>query len=540
MAFLTVADVSFCYPHATQDTLSSLSFEMEEGEFLLLCGPSGCGKTTLLRHLKPALTPYGRRKGQILFDGVPLDTLPERRAAGEIGYVFQNPDNQLVTDTVLRELAFGLENLNVSRNEMRLRIAEMAEWFNVTPLLKRKTDSLSGGQKQLVNLAAIMAMRPRLLLLDEPTSQLDPAAAADFLTLLQRLNRELGVAVLLSEHRTEELFPLADRILLMENGGIRSAVSPQQTASLLRHAGDEPSLLLPMPARVALCTAKPEDELPLTIREGQAYLANLLLKKLPPLSDSPVLPEAAPLLTAKSISFRYQKEDPDVLHRTSLSLLCGGLTTLLGGNGSGKTTLLRLLAGNLPPVSGKIQLLGKKRPALLPQNPQALFVCDQAIDELYEVLPKERRHPEDEAVSRLIGQLALKPLLSRHPYDLSGGEQQLLALAKLLLCEPDILLLDEPAKGLDPYAKRELGLLLRQLASEGRAILAVTHDTEWAAEFSSRCLLLFEGEIAAEGTPREFFSAMYYTTTAGRRLTRKLCDNAVTFEDVIKLCRKAD
>lgn len=550
MALFAIEDLSFSYPGCAKESLSHLSFQVKEGEFLLLCGASGCGKTTLLRHLKPALTPHGKRQGRIDYDGQDITQLDSRRAAAEIGYVMQNPDNQIVTDQVWHELAFGLENLGLPPGEIRLRVAEMVHYFGLQAIYHRETGSLSGGQKQLLNLAAIMAMHPKLLILDEPTSQLDPIAAVQFLETVSRLNRDTSTTVLLAEHRLEEVFPRADRILWMDKGRLLSDATPSQTADGLRRRGDKSLLLsLPTPARV-YCATGAQGDCPLTVREGGRFLRRSFPNRIRSLTPEEYGGKRAEAVKLKQLFFRYEKNSPDVLKGLDLTLFYGELLTIVGANGSGKSTLLSILSGLRPPTGGKRIWMdgstGKRRakadaPSIgfLPQNPQTLFVKDTLGDDLAEMLPyldcsaAEGERRIDEAVSLL----SLQDLLNRHPYDLSGGEQQRAAMAKILLKDPQILLLDEPTKGLSPFARKELGDILRRLSGEGKAVAAVTHDIEWSARFSDRCALLFDGQFAALGEPRTFYSQNNYYTTAASRMSRGYYDYAVTDEDVIELCR---
>lgn len=554
MAILTVEDLTFTYSGAKEPALRNLSMEIQEGEFILLCGPSGCGKTTFLRACKPELAPFGRWDGSIRCDGKPLDRLDERRSAAEIGYVMQNPDSQIVTDQVWHELAFGLENLGLPSPVIRLRVAEMASFFGISGWFHCGTAELSGGQKQLLNLAAIMAMQPRLLLLDEPTSQLDPIAASEFLETVRRLNRETGLTVLLAEHRLEEAYAMADRVVVMERGAVLTSGAPGDVGKRLHEMGRGDILCgFPTALRVYHGLGVGGD-CPLTVREGRGYLSahctNLRIDRLPGESGPEGRKEAA--LEARRVFFRYSREGEDVLRGLNYRAYRGELSAILGANGCGKTTLLSLLSGVGRPCSGKVLLEGRELSAYragslyrgwlaaLPQNPQAVFVRDRLGEDLLDAAAGLgwKDATGRERVSAVAKRLGLDGLLDRHPYDLSGGEQQRAALAKLLLCEPTILLLDEPTKGLDSDAKRELAAILRGLARKGAAVVVVTHDVEFAAEYADRCALLFDGEIVSEGRPRGFFPNNRFYTTAANRMSRHLYQNAVTSEDVIRLCRE--
>ena len=549
----------------------------------MLCGPSGSGKTTLLRHLKRELTPVGSSSGTLTYKGQPLSGLPAAVAAGEIGMVFQNPDAQIVMDTVWHELAFSMENLGLPPAVMRTRLAEICGLFGLEPLLYRPVHELSGGQKQLMNLASVLLLQPKVLLLDEPTSQLDPVAAREFIMALQRLNEEMAVTVIISEHRLEEVLPLADRVLMLEDGKLLADAAPRlfarQTGSgALTSAGR----YLPAASRLYLSlapeakSAEPEN-IPLTVREGRRWLHSLmpgteaaagaeLVNNLNrPGAPAPLAscilsaPEAYPpsipttasvnsssegfqaaaaetLLTCREVTFRYEKEGREVLKKLSLTLKQGEFLAVMGGNGAGKSTLLHVLNGLMKPQRGKIELAKGKTTGLLAQNPLLYFSYDTVAEELQHMGSYAGLSPEAAAsrIEALLEVFQLREVLQSHPHDLSGGQQQQTALAMMLLMKPDILLLDEPTKGLDPAAKDRLAALLQQLRGQGISILTVTHDVEFAAKHASRCALLFDGGITAEGTPAEFFSSNYFYTTAVNRMVRDWLPQALTIEDVIR------
>ncbi len=519
-------NLTFSYPGASHPALDRLELSVSSGEFLVLCGPSGCGKSTLLRHLKTTLTPAGSRSGQILFDGVPLEQVPLREQASGIGFVLQSPENQVVTDKVFHELAFGLESLGADQATIRRRVAEIAGFFGIEQWFYKDVSQLSGGQKQLLSLASIMVMQPRVLVLDEPTAQLDPIAASDFLALLGRINRELGTTVILSEHRLEEALPYATRLVVLEQGRITADGAPRQVGLQLKSQG----MFLAMPAAMriwaAVDTALP---CPLTVREGSAFLtARAEQIPLKPLAPEPSMPHgAAPLLDARDLWFRYEQTGPDVVRGLTLQLHPGELYALLGGNGTGKTTTLRLLSGLRKPLRGTVQC--HVPIAALPQDPKALFVRDTLREDLLEV------HPEQEQLQEVLALCGLTHLLDRHPYDLSGGEQQRAALAKVLLTKPRILLLDEPTKGFDAEFKQTFAAILRTLTQAGAAILMVSHDVDFCARYAHRCGLFFDGAIAAQGTAREFFSGNSFYTTSANRMVRHLEPQAVTCQDVIQV-----
>lgn len=554
MELLQIEDLSFAYPGAGQNALDGVTLSIEEGSFVVVCGESGCGKTTLLKMLKRELTPAGSKRGTVRFFGTPLEELSQRQAACEIGYVLQNPDQQIVTDKVWHELAFGLENLGVPNDVIRRRVGEMASYFGIQGWFRKKTDALSGGQKQLLNLASIMVMQPKLLILDEPTSQLDPIAASDFIATLQKMNRELGLTIILVEHRLEEVFPIADKVLLLERGRLLLWDTPSRIGTALKAISGNHRMLMGLPSAVRIYNAlQGEGECPLTVREGKAFLSAHYDNKLCKAAPQPASPaDPQEILTLKNAWFRYERDLPDILRGVCLTVFSGEIFCLLGGNGAGKTTLLNVLAGLNRAYRGKVVIAGKPIKhyksgelyrhtlALLPQNPQTVFLKSTVQEDFNEILqtmevPKAEREEKIRVVTEKLG---IEHLLQQHPYDLSGGEQQKCALGKILLSEPKILLLDEPTKGFDAYSKQILSDILARLKADGITVLVVTHDVEFAAENADRCALFFDGEIVSCDTPRNFFSDNNFYTTAANRISRHLYDGAVTCESVVALCRE--
>ncbi len=571
MAIFEIKHLTFSYPEAEKRALSDITLSVKEGEFVVLCGASGCGKSTLLRHFKTVLTPHGDRTGERLFKGDPLDAVSERRQSGEIGYVLQNPDNQIVTDKVWHELAFGLESLGYDNATIRLRVAEMASYFGIQDWFKKNVTELSGGQKQLLNLASIMALQPDLLILDEPTSQLDPIAASDFLGTIKKINRDLGTTVILSEHRFEEVLPGADRAVVMDGGRIVAADTPRRVGDELEAMGHDMFVAMPAPMQIVAGvgknqatapSAKKDDSpfpWPITVREGRRWLDQWLSGRK---VDHRALPERtapegqtedkAPVVAMKEVWFKYDRTLPDVIRGLTLNIVPGEMFCIVGGNGTGKSTTLKLISGLVRPYRGKIKIMGKPvkgfdRETLyqqilgvMPQNPQSLFIKKNVELDLYEML-EEKKIPieeKDDRVDEVIALTHLEDLLARHPYDLSGGEQQRLALAKILLMKPQVLILDEPTKGLDNHYKLELGGILKHLQKEqGVTIIMVSHDVEFCARFADRCGLFFDGNLVTTGRPRAFFSGNSFYTTSANRMSRHCFENAVTAEDVIALCK---
>lgn len=528
---IEIKDLSFTYPTSEKRSLKNISLDIYKGEFITICGKSGCGKSTLLKHLKPVIAPNGKREGEILFEGRNIFELTHREQAEKIGYVMQSPDNQIASDKVWHEIAFGLESFGLPMNEIRARVAEMASYFDITDWFYKKTTELSGGQKQLVNLASIVVMQPSVLILDEPTSQLDPIAAHDFLETIAKLNQDLGITVILTEHRLEEAFAVSDRVVVMDDGEIIAAGTPREVCGTLYDISNDMILALPTPTRIYKALEKNNAQIPLTVREGRHYLSQKqFVNQIEEKKEKQLLNGCAAEL--KDIWFRYEKNQPDIIKGLSLKIKKGELYAILGGNGAGKTTTLSVIAGLRTAYRGKVIIHDNLSAAVLPQNPQSLFVKKTVYQDLQEVIDKKNGKSE-QRLGEIIEFCELGELLKKHPYDLSGGEQQRAALAKILLCEPDILLLDEPTKGLDAHFKIKLAHMLKGLQKSGITIIMVSHDVEFCAKYADRCGLFFDGSIVSENTARKFFVKNSFYTTAANRMSRGILDGAVLDEDVI-------
>lgn len=570
MNCIEIEKFSFLYPQQTVPALAGVDMTVEEGSFVVLCGKSGCGKSTLLRQMKSVLASHGQKRGCIRYFGTELEKADERTQSAEIGYVLQNPDNQIVTDKVWHELAFGLESLGYDSATIRLRVAEMASYFGIQAWFLRNVNELSGGQKQLLNLASVMAMHPRLLILDEPTSQLDPIAASDFLETVRKINRDVGTTVILTEHRLEDVIPWADQVYVMDSGRMIADGMPSEIGRKLKELGHDMFLSMPTPMQV-YAGVESSQACPLTVRQGRRWLEKELdnvdlkaveyetdsvkhktgfVRKKTHVSSGKEIPE----IRLRDIWFRYERELPDVVKGLSLDVRKREIFALVGGNGTGKSTTMNLIARIRCPYRGKIWLEGKNIEkytdnelyhgflGVMPQNPQSLFVKKTVRDDLYEMIDGKREKKSDafsidmskkDAVAGIVSLTKLEDLLDRHPYDLSGGEQQRLALAKVLLLRPRILLMDEPTKGIDNHYKKELGEILRKLTEHGVTILLISHDVEFCAQYADRVGLFFEGNMVTNKPAKEFFAGNSFYTTAANRMSRQFFPDAVTVEDVV-------
>lgn len=553
MGCYTIRNLNFSYPEQEHKVLDGISINIEEGEFVVLCGASGSGKTTLLRQLKTVLSPHGVRTGDIYFEGVPLAELDQREQSSRIGFVLQSPENQIVTDKVWHELAFGLESLGFDTPTIRLRVAEMASFFGIQNWFYKDVAELSGGQKQILNLAAIMAMQPSILILDEPTSQLDPIAASDFLATVGRINRELGTTVILTEHRLEEALPIADRAIVMDEGKIIADGSPKEVGQELRKENHKMFLAMPVPMRVY---AGVENNLscPITVREGREWLDDFSKENEVKAKDEDIRSNRSDNAKASveidEAWFKYEKDLPDVVKGASIKAYPGELLAILGGNGTGKTTTLSLISGLNRPYRGRVVINGRELHSIpnsekyngllgvLPQNPQSLFVKKTVELDLYEMFKgRGLSKNEQEMRIRKMSQLCdLTHILKQHPYDLSGGEQQRVALAKILLLDPKILLLDEPTKGMDAEFKETFAGILKALLLKGVTVIMVSHDIEFCAKYADYCALFFDGGIVIKATSKEFFSGNSFYTTAANRMSRHILPEAIIAEDVIRAC----
>ncbi len=562
MEIFKITSLSFIYPEKSRLALNNINISINHGEFVTVCGKSGCGKSTLLRHLKTSLTPYGKSEGNILFEGKRLIDVDKREQASKIGYVLQNPDNQIVTDKVWHELAFGLESLGYDNKTIRLRVAEMASFFGIQNWFMKNVSELSGGQKQILNLAAIMAMQPDVLILDEPTSQLDPIAANDFLETIKKINNDIGTTIILSEHRLEEVFPMSDRVIVMDKGSVLVDAEPRQAGRTIM--GLKHEMIDAMPSSIRICdevskyvNTKEKDIYPLTVKEGRAWLEKISLnrqKQFSKLSDkeTQLNSTAETAVELRDVWFKFEKNEEDIIKDLSINVKKGQFHAIVGGNGTGKTTALSLISGINQPYRGKVLLYGKDlrkwsdkelfdcNLGVLPQNPQSLFVAMTVERDLYEMFTNTKIDikEKEEEVNRVVELLELKEFLQMHPYDLSGGEQQKVALAKVLLLHPKIILLDEPTKAIDSHFKKKLANILKTLQNEGATIIMVSHDIEFCAKYADICSLFFNGSIVTTNTPNSFFSGNSFYTTFANRMSRNIFENAVTAEDVIELCKK--
>ncbi len=546
LALFKVENLIYYYPDAEKPALSGINLSIKEGEFVLVAGASGSGKSSLARVLSGLIPDFygGRFGGKVYFQEKEMRAIDRRKLARQVGMVFQDPEKQLVMNGVEAEIAFGLENLGLPQKEMFRRVAEVISFLGLTELRQEFTANLSGGQKQKLVLAAVLAMQPRVLVLDEPTSQLDPVAAEDFFNLVKRLNEEMGFTIILIEQRLERCFHLADRVVIMEGGRVVQDGAPDQAA---RWAAGSGLSLIPPVAR--FFSVLGFASLPVTVKEGRRQLGQLLSGR--PLSGGPDLRKApasssagqTPLLEVKNLWFTYPN-GREALQDINLKVSAGEFVAILGENGSGKSTLLKNMVGLLQPGRGRVLIKGSdmsknrgwhpgRLVAYLSQNPNDYLFQDTVEDELLFTM-KNFGMEDDGIVDGLLKELQIGRHRRVNPRDLSSGERQRVALASVLVTRPELLVLDEPTRGLDYRLKAGLGSFLAGRAAAGAGVVLVTHDVEFAAEYASRVVMMFAGRIVSEGTRHETLGqSVFYSTQIGK-LCRGLCDGILTFDEAVE------
>ena len=547
-SILEFHQVSFRYPGAEKDALCDLSVSVRRSEFLVVAGESGCGKSTLLSHMKKNHIPFGKGSGSMTYisgwgDRIEIEEMEDLESVSKIGFVGQDTDGQVVSDKVWHELSFGLENLGTPNDVMRRRTAEIAEFLGIKEIYEKNVSEISGGERQLVVLASVMAMNPEILILDEPINQLSPRAAREFMNVLRQINRELSTTIILSEQRLSSVFPYADRVLVMEAGRMIDILPPSQLGGLFetykKEHGKNLAIFgaIPAASRIFLETAKNKEEgMPVSVREGRSWLQKEGPRIFAQQKKQEEVKKERLALEARELSFSYEK-DVKVLKKLNLKVYEKSFLAIMGGNGSGKTTLLKCLAGILKPKVGKVKAVGNV--AYLPQNPRSLFTEINAEEELAEVFVSygtgESLKQEEiiKRVNQMLSDLELEDCRKQHPYDLSGGQAQRLALGKILLTDPNILLLDEPTKGLDAARKKTLAELLGRLQAQGKTIVMVSHDMEFAAEYASHCAFMFQGDIVTAAKKRSFFLENLFFTTETAIMTKGILPDCITVEDAV-------
>ena len=499
---IAVRNLTYTYPQGQSPALIEINWQINDGEFVLVAGPSGSGKSTLLRCLN-GLVPHfsgGTLAGEVELYGIDAVRQGPRVLSRVVGFVAQDPEAQAVLDQVEGEIAFALENAAVPPAEMRVRIEETLDLLDLTPLRKRALATLSGGERQRLAIAAALVLRPRVLVLDEPTSQLDPQSAEDVLRALVRINEDLGLTIILAEHRLERILRYADRLTYLEGGRI---IADGPVREMLAHIGAGSPV-------VQLGRALNWQPLPLTVKEAKPFAA--AIEPRPLVKAAPQAPPPAPLLEVKGLSFAYNGHH--TLRGIDLSVGAGEAVALVGRNGAGKSTLLKCIIGLLRPAAGEVRVAGHtthgrsvadicRQVGYLPQNPDDLLFAESVVDELRATLHNHRHSLSDEAVQGQLRRLGLTDQGESYPRDLSIGQRQRVALGAVTVTSPRLLLLDEPTRGLDGQLKSEMAALWQRWLDDGAAVLLVTHDVELAATIATRTVMLSDGEVIAAGPTRD-------------------------------------
>ena len=523
MKCFEIRNLTFSYPGENAPALRGLSLDIEDGGFTAICGASGCGKSTLLRRLKPGIEDKGDASGRILFHGRPLT-----EGDGEkIGFVMQDPDAQLSCDTVRGELEKNARKY-ASGGAAQAKIAEMVCFFGMQSWYGLSVHQLSGGQKQLLSLASVMVSSPDVLILDEPTSQLDPIAASEFIEAVGRINREMGTTVIICEHRLEEVFPIATDAAVMDGGRVLVRGAPAYVGAELKKMGHGMFSAMPAPMRVYTGLSGEDDVCPVSVRDGRLWLENYAKShhyrtKLNRRERSDKRENAVLL---KNIWFRYGKAGKDIVKGAELRTDFGSITAIVGGNGTGKSTTAAIIAGINRPYRGRVYVASGTM-AFMPQNPMAVL-REATLKQVFSAVCGD-----EDKINEIARLCLVSEYLERSPESLSGGERQRAALARLLLENGDILLLDEPTKGMDGEFKERFAEMMRKQADMGKAVIIVSHDLEFCAEYADECAMFFDGWIAAAGTPAEFFRGNCFYTTSASRMARRTIPNAVTVRDIV-------
>ncbi|MBQ4100339.1 MAG: ABC transporter ATP-binding protein [Oscillospiraceae bacterium] len=537
MSILSVNNLCFAYKK-DKPILQNICFDVEAGDMVLLCGKSGSGKTTLLNLLKKEIAPRGEFSGEILYEDTPLYSLAPAHSACDIGIVRQNLEGSIVCDTVAGELSFGLSSLGFPADVIKRRIAEMCSFFNISSWYNEKVENLSGGQKQILNLASVLSLYPKLLLLDEPTSQLSPTASALFLDMVYKINRDLGITVIIAEQKTEDVFPICNKVLGLCDGKVKYYDKTHLVVDEISKTCDDDFIgFLPSLAHIFAG----DDNIPLTVREGRKLFKEA---NISPISPKNYIPQKIdnPIIEICDLGFAYNKNRA-ILKDLWLDVKKGEILTICGDNGSGKSTLLKLLAKILAKSYGKIKLIGRdiskipdkeyySKIGYLPQNIRTMFIADTLLDDLLLHADNIGLENRQEVIDNLLTEFSLSHKKHSHPFDLSSGELQRGAIIKILLNAPSILILDEPTKALDSTAKSALAKILTSLKNKGSTIIMSCHDTEFSAEISDRIAILFDGELSKPIPPFAFFGNNYYYTTTAHKIAGAFYPNCVTAKEV--------
>lgn len=534
MEVIKIDNITYWYPECSNPAIHDVSLSVKQGELVLLAGSSGCGKSTLLRLINKLVPDYygGKIKGNVYLWGKDIKICTRKEIAERVGMVYQHPEKQIVLQDVERELAFGLENLNTDINKMKRNVSEVISFLNLNSIRGRSTINLSGGEKQKLAIGSVIAMDPEIILFDEPISQLDPIAAEEVLNCIFRLNKEMGKTIIIAEQRLDKCFEMADRVIFMEDGEIIAEGSGRCIPNSITQRCFLP--VIPYMFRNAEWT-----RIPLNVKEARDEIIDREYKNVS-ISCS-IKAYTTPVLQASNISFDYEKKN-SLLKNVSITLNKGEFMTVMGENGAGKSTLFKIISGLIDNYKGQVKINGKnikdmdtkervKSIGYLSQNPNDYLGRDTVFDEVAYTL-RNIGEFDPERVEKMLYRMDLEKLKNKKPRDLSGGEKQRTALACTIIAEPKVLILDEPTRGMDWNSKENLGRYLRELCDSGTSVVLITHDVDFAADYTDSISLMFNGSIIASGECRDIIKDAIYYSPQAAKVFRGLCNIIKTSEAI--------
>lgn len=536
LEIININNLTFNYPDSKQSAIKNINLTVNEGEFILIVGPSGCGKSTLIRLLNRVVPDYygGIIEGEVSISGRNIEFLDKKQVIENVGMVYQHPEKQIVLQDVEREIAFGLENFNTDINTMKRNVFEVISLLGLNKIRDKQTTEISGGEKQRVAIASVVSMDPQIIAFDEPISQLDPISAEEVLNSIKRLNRDLGKTIILVEQRLDKCFHMADRIIFMENGEIIGQGTPKNIPENIVNKYHLPTITYIF-KEAGLQT------LPITVKEGRDIIRNNKFQDLK--EDDLKFKEV--VMEIEKLNFEYER-GYKILKDLSFKLHRGEIMTVMGENGAGKSTLFKIIAGMIDKYKGKVLIDNKnikslklkeriKKIGYLSQNPNDYFGRKTVFEEVGYTLKNIGEYKE-EKVEQVMKLLNISYLEDKNPRDLSGGEKQRVAIACTIITDPEILILDEPTRGMDAEAKENLGEIIKTLAEVGKSIVVITHDSDFAGDYSHSVMLMFNGEIVAKGCARDIlYNSMYYSPQISKIFKNKC--NIISSKRAIELLK---
>ncbi|MCX7884203.1 MAG: energy-coupling factor transporter ATPase [Caloramator sp.] len=512
MEVINIQDVTYWYPDCNNRAIEDINLKINEGELVLITGPSGCGKSTLIRLINRVIPDYygGKIKGNVYLNGRDIVSLKMDEIIKNVGMVYQHPEKQIILQDVEREIAFGLENLGFDVNKMKRNVCEVISLLALNFVKNRQTTELSGGEKQRVAIASVVSMNPEIILFDEPISQLDPIGAEEVINSIKKLNRDFGKTILLVEQRLDKCFDIADRIIFMEKGKIIAEGTPNKIPKEIKSRYHLPNITY-------IFNQAGENFLPVNVKQAREAIKDRTFSKPDIVKKS--FNES--ILEVEKLSFEYEK-GLRTLRNINFQLHKGEILCVMGENGAGKSTLFKIIAGLIKDYTGNILISGKnikkfdifetiKKIGYLSQNPNDYFGRKTVFEEVSYTL-KNIDEFNEKRVKDVLRLFDIDHLKEKNPRDLSGGEKQRVALACTLVADPQILILDEPTRGMDAVAKENLGEIIKKLASQGKSIVLITHDVDFAADYVDTVLIMFGGEVVARGYKDDILcDAIYYS-----------------------------